>query len=140
MWTLEPHYTLFMYSEVRAILMQNSYTIGAHDNRPWGEWTVLDAGPGFAVKRIRVAPDGVLSLQRHNHRAEIWTIVTGQAQVTIGDRVVTAVAGESVAIACGEWHRIANPGATDMVFIEVQTGAILDEADIERSEDRYGRT
>ena len=82
----------------------------------------------------------MLSLQRHNHRGEVWTIVTGQAQVTIGDRVVTAVAGESVSIACGEWHRIANPGATDMVFIEVQTGAILDEADIERSEDRYGRT
>jgi mannose-6-phosphate isomerase-like protein (cupin superfamily) len=100
---------------------------------------VLDAGPGFAVKRIRVRPGGVLSLQRHRHRAEVWTIVAGTAEVTLGARVFPAVPGESVRIAVGDIHRIANRGSADVVFIEVQTGAILDEADIERLADDYGR-
>ena len=40
--------------------MVNNYAAGQSDTRPWGDWTVLDAGPGYAVKRIRVRPDGVL--------------------------------------------------------------------------------
>ena len=101
---------------------------------------VLDAGPGYVVKRIRVKPGGVLSLQRHKHRAEDWTIVAGRARVTLGARVFDLGAGESTHIALGETHRIANPGAEEVVFIEVQTGALLDENDIERLEDHYGRT
>ena len=120
--------------------MANSYTIGASDTRPWGTWVVLDAGPGFAVKRITVAPGGVLSLQRHRHRAECWTIVAGVAEVTLGSETFAAMAGEVVEIGLGQVHRIANRGAEPVVFIEVQMGATLDEGDIERLEDQYGRT
>lgn len=120
--------------------MRNGYTVGASDRRPWGEWTVLDAGPGFAVKRIRVAPGGVLSLQRHRHRAEVWTIVAGVAEVTLGSEIFTAMAGECIEIARGQVHRIANHGERDVVFIEVQLGDILDEDDIERLQDNYGRS
>ncbi len=43
-------------------------------------------------------------------------------------------------IGLGDVHRIANSGTVDLVFcIEVQHGAHLDEADIERLEDDYGR-
>jgi mannose-6-phosphate isomerase-like protein (cupin superfamily) len=121
-------------------MSSNLYTAGEHDVRPWGDWTVLDAGPGYVVKRIRVAPGGILSLQRHQHRAEQWTIVAGQARVTLGVRQFTLGPGEAVAIPLGETHRIANPGSADVVFIEVQTGALLSETDIERLEDSYGRS
>lgn len=120
-------------------MLENTYTAHEHGARPWGDWTVLDVGPGFAVKRIRVAPGGVLSLQRHRHRAEVWTIVAGEAEVTLGERVFAARPGEVVRIGLGEVHRVANRGAADMVFIEVQTGPILAEDDIERLEDQYGR-
>jgi len=119
--------------------MVNHYAAGQSDTRPWGDWTVLDAGPGYAVKRIRVRAEGVLSLQRHRHRAEQWIIVAGTARVTCGDAIFDLTAGEATRIGLGEKHRIANPGAEDMVFIEVQTGALLSEDDIERFEDRYGR-
>ncbi len=119
--------------------MQNSYTPGASDDRPWGSWTVIDSGPGFAVKRIRVRPGGVLSLQRHQHRAEVWTIVAGLAEITLGDDVFTAGPGECVEVAPFQIHRVANHGAQDVVFVEVQTGPILDEDDIERLADAYGR-
>jgi mannose-6-phosphate isomerase-like protein (cupin superfamily) len=119
--------------------MVNHYVTGQSDTRPWGDWTVLDAGPGYAVKRIRVRAEGVLSLQRHRHRAEQWIIVAGTARVTRGDATFDLTAGEATRIGLGEVHSIANPGVEDMVFIEVQIGAMLSEDDIERLQDRYGR-
>lgn len=118
---------------------RNDYAVGQSNSRPWGDWAVLDAGPGFCVKRIRVVPGGILSLQRHQHRAEQWTVVAGQARVTRNTDTIDLVAGESIGIATGDIHRIQNPGEADMVFIEVQTGRELREDDIERLEDSYGR-
>ncbi len=121
-------------------MTRNDYAAGESDRRPWGDWTVLDVGQGYAVKRIRVVPGGVLSLQRHQHRAEQWTIVTGTARVTRNAETIELMAGESIGIGRGDIHRIRNPGTDDMVFIEVQTGAELREDDIERLEDHYGRS
>lgn len=118
---------------------RNDYAAGQSDRRPWGDWAVLDAGPGFAVKRIRVVPGGVLSLQRHQHRAEQWTVVAGVARVTRNAETIDLLAGESIGIGLGDIHRLANPGGADAVVIEVQTGRELREDDIERLEDRYGR-
>ncbi len=118
---------------------RNDYAAGQSDRRPWGDWAVLDAGPGFAVKRIRVAPGGVLSLQRHQHRAEQWTVVAGTARVTRNTETIDLLPGESIGIGLGDIHRVANPGDHDVVLIEVQTGRELREDDIERLQDRYGR-
>ena len=120
--------------------MTTAYEIGATDQRPWGDWRVIDTGPGFAVKRITVIPGGILSLQRHQHRAEVWTIVAGTAEVTLDTEIFPATEGASIRIAPRQIHRIANRGTENVVFIEVQTGPILDEADIERLEDTYGRS
>ena len=119
--------------------MENHYAGGQQDNRPWGRWTVLEAGPGYVVKRIEVTPGHRLSLQRHRHRAEQWIVVQGRARVTRGDARFDLGAGESAAIARGDIHRVENQGPALLVFIEVQTGAVLSEEDIERLEDAYGR-
>jgi mannose-1-phosphate guanylyltransferase/mannose-6-phosphate isomerase len=116
------------------------YAVGQHDARPWGEWRVIDCGVGFVVKRITVRPGQRLSLQRHRHRAEQWVVVAGTPSVTRADTVFALAPGETTRIAPGESHRIANPGTDDVVFIEVQTGSLLSEDDIERLHDDYGRT
>lgn len=115
------------------------YRRGDSDERPWGRWEVLDSGEGFAVKRITVRPGAMLSLQLHHHRSEHWTIVGGRARVTCGEEVFELGAGEHVHIPVGTAHRIENPGDLPVVFIEVQYGDKLDENDIVRLEDRYGR-
>ena len=119
--------------------MQNSYIIGSHDTRPWGKWTSLDAGNGYAVKRIEVNPGEILSLQRHNYRGEHWTITSGNGIVTSGDKKISVAFNSSVYIPVGDWHRIENTGNTVLTFIEVQVGENLDENDIERSDDKYSR-
>ena len=119
--------------------MANGYEVGQRDERPWGSWEVVSVGPGYAVKRIVVLPGRRLSLQRHRFRAEHWTIVGGTALVTRGEATFAVGAGEHVAIGRGDVHRIANEGPEDVVFIEVQHGERLDENDIERLQDDYGR-
>lgn len=115
------------------------YAAGDSDQRPWGRWTVLEAGPGYAVKRIEVIPGGRLSLQRHRFRAEQWVVVAGTALVTLDAATFELAPGGTVHIEVGQVHRVENRGSADVVFIEVQTGETLDENDIERLEDIYGR-
>jgi mannose-6-phosphate isomerase-like protein (cupin superfamily) len=117
----------------------NRYTAGETDTRPWGRWELLGAWPGYAVKRIVVEPRHRLSLQKHRHRAEQWTIVQGSALVTRDDERIALVAGESIALPLGCVHRVENPGDVPLVFIEVQMGRYLAEDDIIRLEDQYGR-
>lgn len=122
-----------------AAMTEISYEPGQRDNRPWGSWEVLAVGPGYAVKRIVVKPGARLSLQRHAHRAEHWVIVGGEARVTKGADALDLRAGQNAVIALREVHRIENPGTTPLTFIEVQHGARLEESDIERLQDDYGR-
>jgi mannose-1-phosphate guanylyltransferase/mannose-1-phosphate guanylyltransferase/mannose-6-phosphate isomerase len=107
--------------------------------RPWGSYKTIDAGERFQVKRITVKPHASLSLQRHRHRAEHWVVVSGTAEVTRGDETTRLEANESTYIPIGTVHRLANPLDTPLHLIEVQSGAVLSEDDIERLEDRYGR-
>ncbi len=115
------------------------YAPGDGEKRPWGSWEVLAVGDGYAVKRIVVEPGQRLSLQYHNHRAEHWTIVGGVAEVEIDGKVQTVEVDGHVHIPKLARHRIRNPGDVPMSFIEVQTGEIVDEADIVRLSDDYGR-
>ncbi len=110
------------------------------ETRPWGTFYVLEEGPGFKVKRIVVMPQGRLSLQSHNHRAEHWTVVAGRATVTVGGDVRTLTRGQSADIALGDRHRLENFGDTDVELIEVQFGDYLGEDDIVRHDDVYQRT
>jgi mannose-1-phosphate guanylyltransferase/mannose-6-phosphate isomerase len=109
-------------------------------HRPWGWYDSIDQGGRFKVKRIQVKPKASLSLQKHHHRAEHWIVVSGTAEITNGDKVLTLTENESTYIPLGEVHRLANPGTIPLEIIEVQSGSYLGEDDIVRFEDNYGRT
>ena len=109
-------------------------------HRPWGYYESIDTGERFQVKRIVVIPGGILSLQKHRHRAEHWVVVRGTAEVTIGEQTRSVHENESVYIPIGAVHRMANKGKIPLELIEVQTGSYLGEDDIERLEDVYKRS
>jgi mannose-6-phosphate isomerase len=115
------------------------YSVGESDTRPWGSWEVVAVGPTYTLKRIQVAAGGRLSLQYHEFRAEHWTIVEGWAEVEIDGETRAAIAGDHVFIPVRAPHRIKNVGPTPLTFVEVQTGELLDENDIVRLVDDYGR-
>jgi mannose-1-phosphate guanylyltransferase/mannose-6-phosphate isomerase len=108
-------------------------------HRPWGWYDSIDEGGRFKVKRIQVKPGASLSLQKHHHRAEHWIVVTGTAEITNGDKILTLTENQSTYIELGEVHRLANRGSIPLEIIEVQSGGYLGEDDIVRFEDTYGR-
>ena len=77
------------------------------ETRPWGSFTILDEGDGFKVKRISVKPGEKLSLQYHHHRSEHWTVVQGEATVTIGE-ITKPVKNQRVSLYSAEGK--ARPG------------------------------
>ncbi|WP_370262385.1 mannose-1-phosphate guanylyltransferase/mannose-6-phosphate isomerase [Limnobacter sp.] len=108
-------------------------------HRPWGTYTVLEDSAGYKIKRIEVKPGAALSLQMHHHRSEHWIVVSGTARVTNGEEVFLVRKNESTYIPAGNKHRLENPGVMNLVMIEVQSGDYLEEDDIVRFDDVYGR-
>jgi mannose-1-phosphate guanylyltransferase/mannose-6-phosphate isomerase len=118
---------------------REEHTLHRKVHRPWGWYDSIDEGGRFKVKRIQVKPKASLSLQKHHHRAEHWIVVTGTAEITNGDKLLTLTENQSTYIPLGEVHRLANPGTIPLEIIEVQSGSYLGEDDIVRFEDTYGR-
>lgn len=111
-----------------------------YDERPWGNFTVLDDQKfDHKVKRIVVEPGKRLSYQRHAQRAEHWFVVTGVATVILDGVEHTVGAGQSIDVGLGQAHRCENRTDRQVVFIEVQHGTYFGEDDIERLEDDFGR-
>lgn len=110
-----------------------------HVYRPWGSYEAIAAGTRFQVKRIIVKPGCKLSLQKHHHRAEHWVVVRGTALVTCGEKEFLLHEDQSTYVPLGMKHRLENPGKITLELIEVQSGPYLDEDDIVRFEDAYGR-
>ena len=110
-----------------------------YDERPWGNYTVLDEGNGYKVKRIEVFPGKRLSYQRHARRAEHWMVVRGMGIVVLDGREIRVARGETADIPSGAAHRIENPGEEALIFIEIKRGDYLGEDDIVRIEDDWTR-
>jgi mannose-6-phosphate isomerase len=110
------------------------------DHRPWGSYFVLEDAETHKVKRIEVKPKGRLSYQYHYKRSEVWTMVKGEAIVTLDGKRIPLNAGEVIEIPREAKHRIENLGDETLVFIEVQLGTYFGEDDIARIEDDYERS
>jgi mannose-1-phosphate guanylyltransferase/mannose-6-phosphate isomerase len=107
--------------------------------RPWGSYTILEQGPRYKIKRVVVNPGEKLSLQTHSHRSEHWVVVKGTAKVTIGEKEIIIHENESAYVPKSTLHRLENAGKIPAEIIEVQNGEYLEEDDIERFDDDYGR-
>jgi mannose-1-phosphate guanylyltransferase/mannose-6-phosphate isomerase len=108
-------------------------------SKPWGSFQVIEEGENYSVKKIIVKSQAKLSLQSHKHRSEHWVVVKGRAQVRINDDIKILETNESIFIPPQTKHRLANNDLEDLVIIEVWHGNILEEEDIKRYEDIYGR-
>ena len=109
------------------------------EQRPWGHFEILLDEPGYKVKRVVVEPGKRLSLQLHRHRSEHWHVVLGKGLATVGEKETAVRGGLSIDVPSNTQHRMQNTGEVPLVFIEVQRGMNLDEDDIVRLQDDYGR-
>lgn len=112
--------------------------INKKEIKPWGYYEVLEKDEYHVVKKIVVNPNARLSLQKHGHRYESWYIEKGFGKVDIDGVHITLAPGTFLSVIPGQWHRLT-AFSDGLTMIEVWTGDILDEEDIERAEDDYGR-
>ncbi len=108
-------------------------------HRPWGRYTNLYEGKNFLVKELVVNSNSKLSLQKHFHRSEYWTITDGKPLITLNKKNFFKKPGEKIFIPREAIHRIENKFKKKVKIIEIQTGPILRETDIVRYQDIYGR-
>ncbi|MBL6790808.1 MAG: mannose-1-phosphate guanylyltransferase/mannose-6-phosphate isomerase [Methylophilaceae bacterium] len=107
--------------------------------RPWGSYESLIKEKNFQVKNLTIKKNSQTSLQVHKFRSEHWIVVKGKALITVNEKKEVLTKNQSIDIPIGSKHRIKNIGKTDLNIIEVQTGVYLEEDDIVRIEDSYGR-
>lgn len=127
-----------LYATLKA-KQHKTYRLHQTAHRPWGTYTILDEGEHFKIKRLEIKPGASLSLQLHHHRSEHWIVVSGVARVVNGDKELIIKQNESTFIPAGCLHQLANSGEVPLVIIEVQSGEYLEEDDIVRFQDNYGR-
>ena len=108
-------------------------------HRPWGSYTELEKNNSYKIKRVTVNPGKKLSLQLHNKRSEHWVVVSGVADVTLGDKSFQLKSGESTFVPPKSKHRLGNSQKDILEIIEVQIGGYLEEDDIERFDDDFNR-
>lgn len=104
--------------------------------KPWGSYTVLNRSKTHTIKKIKVMPGEMISLQLHNYRSEHWFVVKGDGQVHVGDRDCNMKEGEYVFVNVGVKHRLSNTGTIPLEILELQLGDIVSEDDIVRIKDR----
>jgi mannose-6-phosphate isomerase-like protein (cupin superfamily) len=110
------------------------------EERPWGWFEILFEEANLKIKRIMVKPGKRLSLQSHEHRAENWVIIQGQALFTLNEKTFNLGPRRGVFIPEKTKHRMENPGQENLIFVEVQTGTYLGEDDITRYQDDFNRS
>ena len=117
--------------------MNSGYYI---ENKPWGSFINIFKDQNCRVKKLIVMPGEALSLQLHQYRSEHWIVIKGKARVTIGDKIFNLEKDQSIYIPKKVPHRLENPDDEVLEVIEIQIGEYLEEDDIIRLEDKYGRT
>ena len=65
--------------------------------------------------------------------------MSGTAEVQLNDNHQILSENQSTYIPLGCMHRLSNPGKIPLKIIEVQSGSYLEEDDIERFDDDFGR-
>jgi mannose-1-phosphate guanylyltransferase/mannose-6-phosphate isomerase len=93
------------------------------------------------VKILTCNPGQQLSLQRHQHRDELWVALDEGVVIHLDGKVLNPAKGEEVWLPAKSIHRLSCAATTPQPVrvLEVSLGE-FDEEDIERLEDVYGRS
>ncbi|MBW7984699.1 mannose-1-phosphate guanylyltransferase (GDP) /mannose-6-phosphate isomerase type 2 [Enterobacillus tribolii] len=107
--------------------------------RPWGTISALSDGNGYSVKKLHIRPGEGMSMQVHYNRSEHWIVLSGTARVIVGGEEKLLTTNHAINIDVGIPHTIENPGRIMLEMIEIQTGSYIQDDDVIRLNDRYGR-
>jgi mannose-1-phosphate guanylyltransferase len=107
-----------------------------HEKKRWGEYLVLcrtsSGAGGTLTKKLILHAGKQISYQIHNHRKEIWTVLSGEGVLYLEGEKRKVFCGDTITIEAGIRHGLH--ALTEMEVVEVQFGRPLVEDDIVRVE------
>lgn len=93
----------------------------------WGSMTILDIQPESMTIKIFIRSGNQLKYHSHEHRDEVWNVLSGTGYVIVEDIRCEVKAGDTITLPIGCHHTIY--AVTELQVIEIQIGAILDAND-----------
>lgn len=93
--------------------------------RHWGYYEQIAEGTDYHVRKVSVMPGRTIFAHSHDNREENWTILSGKASVTIGDKTCEYTTQTNINIPVGTVHRISNTGDDMLIFIDTSFGESL---------------
>lgn len=95
--------------------------------KSWGSFTVLDVQPASMTIRILLKTANGLKYHSHEHRDEVWTVISGMGYTIVDGMRQSVRPGDVITMSAGCKHTIH--AETEMQVIEVQLGSEIDAAD-----------
>ena len=107
--------------------------------KPWGYYKSFISEKNYLLKKIVINEKEELSLQSHDYRDEHWVVVSGKITAELNGKTTSLKTKDHLFIPKKSIHKILNPYDEKATIIEIQFGNILNESDITRFSDKYGR-
>lgn len=95
--------------------------------KSWGSYTVIDVQPQSYTVRVNLKPGHKMKYHSHQHREEVWTVVSGTGRVVVDGRQQAVQAGSVITLPAGSKHTVM--ADSDLHMIEVQIGRDISVAD-----------
>lgn len=90
--------------------------------KSWGNFEILDEEEESLTIKVTLNPGHAMNYHSHEHRDEVWTVLSGTGRALIDGAEQKIHAGDVVRMPAGSRHRVA--ADTELTLIEVQTGQI----------------
>jgi mannose-1-phosphate guanylyltransferase len=95
--------------------------------KSWGSYHVLDVKDGSMTIKITLRAGHGMNYHSHDHRNEVWTVVSGKGYTVVDGTKKPVGPGDIVALQAGCRHTIF--ADTELQLIEVQIGKDIDAHD-----------
>ena len=88
--------------------------------KSWGEFKVIDVEDNSLTIKVTLNPGHAMNYHSHEHRDEVWTVVSGEGRTIIDGFERKVKAGDVIKMTAGSKHMIS--ADTELTLIEVQIG------------------
>ena len=96
--------------------------------KSWGSYRVLDVEKNSLTVKVTLNPNHRMNYHSHEHRDEIWTVISGNGQAVVDGEVREIGVGDVIRMMAGQKHSVI-AGADGLQLTEVQLGAEIAVAD-----------
>lgn len=88
--------------------------------KSWGSFRVMDVEDGSMTIKVILNPGHKMNYHSHEHRSEVWNIISGNGTVVVDGKKRDVSAGDVIELPAGCKHTVI--AETELRIIEVQIG------------------